>query len=411
MKSLRMPTTRDEDFRFTDISPLLKSSLQAARSDAELPADFVSSLVFPEAASSVVVLVNGQLRPTLSKLGGLPKGSYVGGLAGAPAELVDKHLGAQSRSRGGPFSVINGALAPDVLCVVLPPGATMTNPLLVLHIATGSSSKEVREVACPRLLVVAGEGALCEVVEEFVSAGPAGGSSLTCSVGEMVLAKDAMVTHRYVERESSGCVHMRVTLVQQQEASSYTLTEARLGGELSRHDLGIKQEGGDTVTEMRHFLLAGPSQTCDLHSRLELNHPQGTANQVHKCIVSAASGKGVFDGNVKVNRLAQRTDAQQLSRNLLLVPLATVNVKPNLQIIADDVKCTHGCAVSDLSEEELFYFRSRGINADLARQTLVASFGSEVTGKIPYKQLVQRIAADVQRTLIASGTITPALSS
>ena len=108
---------------------------------------------------------------------------------------------------------------------------------------------------------------------------------------------------------------------------------------------------------MRHFLLCGAAQLSDLHTKLTLDHPRGEADQLHKCIVSSASGRGVFDGNVKVNRMAQKTDAGQLSRNLLLVPRATVNVKPNLQIIADDVKCTHGCAVSDLSEEELFYFR------------------------------------------------------
>ncbi len=108
---------------------------------------------------------------------------------------------------------------------------------------------------------------------------------------------------------------------------------------------------------MRHFLLVGEAQLADLHSKLVLDHPGGEADQLHKCIVSAPSGRGVFDGNVKVNRAAQKTDAGQLSRNLLLVPRATVNVKPNLQIVADDVKCTHGCAVSDLSEEELFYFR------------------------------------------------------
>jgi Fe-S cluster assembly protein SufD len=144
---------------------------------------------------------------------------------------------------------------------------------------------------------------------------------------------------------------------------------------------------------MRHFLLCGANQLHDLHTSLVLDHPEGVADQLHKCIVSDASGHGVFDGNVQVNKAAQRTDAGQLSRNLLLVPKATVNVKPNLQIIADDVKCTHGCAVSDLSEEELFYFQARGIGAADARRALVYSFGSEIVQLLDHKELMDRTRA------------------
>ncbi len=150
---------------------------------------------------------------------------------------------------------------------------------------------------------------------------------------------------------------------------------------------------------MASFLLCGAGQLHDLHSRLVLDHPDGSASQLHKCIVTHATGRGVFDGSVKVNRLAQHTDAAQLSRNLLMVPRATVNVKPNLQIVADDVKCTHGCAVSDLEEEELFYLQARGVDADLARQLLVASFGREVVQKLKHKPLIARVDAAVRRTL------------
>jgi Fe-S cluster assembly protein SufD len=150
---------------------------------------------------------------------------------------------------------------------------------------------------------------------------------------------------------------------------------------------------------MKHFVLCGARQLHDLHTSLRLDHPEGVADQVHKCIVSEASGHGVFDGNVQVNKAAQLTDAGQLSRNLLLAPRATVNVKPNLQIIADDVKCTHGCAVSDLSAEEMFYFRSRGIDASTARRALVYSFGAEVLQQLEHKELVQRLADAVNAKL------------
>lgn len=163
--------------------------------------------------------------------------------------------------------------------------------------------------------------------------------------------------------------------------------------------MDVQQLGPRTRTDMKHFLLCTDGQLHDLHTSLKLDHPEGTADQLHKCIVAHASGRGVFDGNVQVNKHAQLTDAGQMSRNLLLVPRATVNVKPNLQIIADDVKCTHGCAVSDLSAEEMFYFMSRGIDAAEARRALVFSFGSEVVQQLEHKALVARLQAAVSASL------------
>ncbi|GIL47358.1 hypothetical protein Vafri_4195 [Volvox africanus] len=408
LATLRMPTTRNEDYRFTDISPLLRTAVEPAAPGAQVPSEVLERTDLPDAAV-VAVIVDGVLRHELSRgLVGLPKGVYVGPLDGAPASTIEK-LGSLSNARGGPFAVLNGSLTPGALVVALGPGASLPGPVFVLHVASASHSGADGAAApanAPRMLVHAGAGSLAEVVEEYVSL--AGSSSaistdsaryLTVSVAEVFLEPDAEVKHSYVQRESADSFHFKGTLVHQAERSRYTVTEASVGAAIARHDLTILQGGPETHTEMSHFLLCGPNQLHDLHSRLQLDHPNGTANQLHKCIVSHASGKGVFDGNVKVNRAAQKTDAGQLSRNLLLVPLATVNVKPNLQIIADDVKCTHGCAVSDLRDEELFYFRARGISADVARQALVFSFGSEVVQRMGRPGLAKRVQEDVARTL------------
>jgi Fe-S cluster assembly scaffold protein SufB len=334
--------------------------------------------------------------------------------------------------------VVNGAMATDALVVAVPAGVRLEQPLHVVNVcseAAAGGGEAVLRASAPRLLVALGAGADAEVVEEFVSAAAGAGRHAVFAVAEVVLEPGASLRHGYVQREAPGSVHFKATLVDQAEGSSYSLVEARVGGALSRHDVGVAQCGPDTSTRMRHFLLAGANQLQDLHTKLVLDHPRGEADQLHKCIVSHATGRGVFDGNVKaraperqggsgrgawgtrwglaspcafmlcashrvssgrgtplalscgtallanahsrspavhppfgthcfpcplpqqVNRMAQKTDAGQLSRNLLLMPRATVNVKPNLQIIADDVKCTHGAAISDLSEEELFYFR------------------------------------------------------
>lgn len=402
LATMRMPTTRNEEYRFTDIAPLLRSNVQAAAPGASVPASTIDALVLPESAATAV-LVDGQLRPELCRgLDQLPGGAYVGPLAGAPAAAAEK-LGSLSSSRGGPFATLNGALAPEVLVVCVPGGKELPGPLHVIHVSSGvAPAPGSLPASAPRLLLHAGPGAVAELVEEYVGAGAGeGGSSgyLTVGVAEVFLEKDAHVTHAYVQREAGGSFHMKATLVSQDQRSSYRVTEASVGGALARHDLSILQVGPETNTDMGHFLLCGPGQLHDLHSKLQLDHPQGTANQLHKCIVSHASGRGVFDGNVQVNKRAQKTDAGQLSRNLLLVPLATVNVKPNLQIIADDVKCTHGCAVSDLRDDELFYFRARGISPEAARQALVFSFGAEVVQRMRHPALLRRVQAEVTATL------------
>lgn len=405
LSTMRMPSTRNEEYRFTDLTPVLSNSLALAPADAAVDAGMLEQLALPEAAGSRIVLVNGVFRQGLSDLSALPAGCYVGGSAGAPAEALQQ-LGVQSNARGGPFAVLNGSLAQDALIIALPAGAAVSQPLHLLHVSTAAAETSssngggrTLNASAARLLISLAGNSKLEVVEEFVSASAAEGAHLAMPVAEVMLGEGSALRHGYVNREAQGAAHFKATLVTQAEGSSYELVEARLGGSLSRHDVGISQAGPDTVTSMRHFLLAGAGQLQDLHTKLALDHPRGQANQLHKCIASAATGRGVFDGNVKVNKLAQKTDAGQLSRNLLLVPKATVNVKPNLQIIADDVKCTHGCAVSDLSEEELFYFRARGVSYDQARQALVYSFGAEVVQDLKYEKLVGRIQQDVRDCL------------
>jgi Fe-S cluster assembly protein SufD len=192
-----------------------------------------------------------------------------------------------------------------------------------------------------------------------------------------------------------------------EKKSTYKLVEAEIGGRLSRHNLQVIQLGPETHTEFSTFSLSSQRQVQDLHSRLVLNHPRGTSRQLHKCIVTHRSGQAVFDGNVKVNRLAQQTDAGQLSRSLLLAPGATVNVKPNLQIIADDVKCTHGAAISDLEEDQLFYFQARGIDALTARSALVFSFAADVFQSLGNDSLQKRLEGLVKSALASDGVVNP----
>lgn len=407
LRTVRMPTRQTEEFRFTDLGLITSSQLQAAgeTASAEQLQAVVQERALSEGDSSIQVVVrDGIVDLHASSIGGLPDGAYVGPISEAPADVLPADLGQHSQRLGGPLALMNGATAPDILLIVVPAGAHLESPVHVVYLATGGQNGHMNTSA-PRACIALGADATVEVVEDF---GPAlgGGATFTNAVLEVTLEEGAALRHGYLQLEAAvGAAHTKSTFVQQAERSSYTLTEACLGAQLARHDVDVQQTGEETRTNMRHFVLSGRGQTHDVHTKLRLQHPRGEAAQLHKCIVSAPSGRGVFDGNVKVERLAQQTDAQQLSRNLLLVKNATVNVKPNLQIIADDVKCTHGCTVSDLEENQLFYFRSRGIDNDTARQMLVFSFGAEVTQHLKHEQLLERLQAAVNAGLASADTL------
>ena len=387
LRDARAPTNRNEEYRFTDFSALTAAEFEGPKDGAK--ADASGARV--ENAGVVVVLVDGALDAAQSDLEGA-KNAGVSVSVGAG----DAATGAQSAVRGNVFAAINAASATEVVVIRVAAGAKCAAPIHIVSLSTSGEDANTR-VSAPRVTVVVEEGGELSLVEDF--AGEGEGAYWQNGVCEIALAKGASLKHFLVQNHGRNATHTRTTLVTQEEESKYEVNEVSVGGKTARHDLNIKQLGPRTETVLGCFNLAGANQTLDLHSKLQLDFEEGSSDQLHKCIVSAPTGRGVFDGNVQVNRLAQRTDAQQLSRNLLLVPKATVNVKPNLQIIADDVKCTHGCTVSDLEEEELFYIRSRGLSTDTARSLLVSGFGVEVINRFPGKDLRDRVNAIVRASL------------
>ena len=398
----RMPTTRVEAFRFTDISPVLKRPAGAVASSGGSGAEpsLLAATVAAhelEGAAATLVVVDGVFRADLSRGATSNKRAVIGGIealeGSADGEALRQLLGRASGERGGPFATLNGGVVSSAVAVAVAAEVSLADPVHVLYISTldysssSSNSSSPPSLSAPRLLVSLGAGAEATVVEEFcgvaaaasrdggASASTASSSSSSSSsstsssssnhhrlnvpVAEFFLSAGASLNHSYVELEPRGTWHAKETLVDQAEGSSYRLTEARAGGAaaISRADVDVRQLGPSTSTSMRSFILAGEDQLVDLHTRLSMEFPEGEAEQLHKAIAASATSRAVFDGGVRVGREAQRTDAQQLSRNLLLSRRATVNVKPNLQIVADDVKCTHGCAVSDLEEDQMFYFK------------------------------------------------------
>ncbi|PKA55756.1 Protein ABCI7, chloroplastic [Apostasia shenzhenica] len=400
----RWPSAKEEPFRFTDLS-FLKSSeiLPAASTSAIHPAP---SFSFP--ASNFLTIVDGCVVPSLSRLTSLPAGAFAGSAVDVPSgHLYETVFAAAGEgfSDGDLFWNVNGFGAPDLAVVYIPEGERLVDDPLHLRFcaaeATEAGSGRLL-LSNPRVLVVVGKGSELSIVEEHLGVEGSGGACYwSNSVVEIVVEEGAKVSHTYIQKQSMSAAHTKWTFVRQGKCSSYELIELSTGAKLSRHSLHVQQLGPDTTTELSAFHVSRNDQIQDLHSRLILDHPRGYSRQLHKCIVSHSSGHAIFDGNIKVNRFAQQTDAGQLTRTLLLAPRATANVKPNLQIIADDVKCSHGAAISDLEEDQLFYFQARGVDQQTARDALTFSFGAEVLARIPFEPYRKSVSNQVKQLLTA----------
>ncbi|KAG8382280.1 hypothetical protein BUALT_Bualt05G0060400 [Buddleja alternifolia] len=394
------PSRKDELFRFTDTSFIKNSEIQPIppsemQSIASL--SILGDTVFPNLA-----IVDGYLVDSLSNSSGLPNGVFVGPLSRLNSEDIMKRVSKYVSSfQGDLFWSLNGVGAPDVIVVYVPEGCKVENPLHLRLFSFNGSDKDSKTlpISNPRVLVLVEKGGEIGIVEEYSGGEGNDKCYWTNSVMEIVIGDGAKVSHSYVQSQSLGAAHVKWTSVRQESTSVYELIEVSTGGKLSRHNVHVQQVGPDTVTELSTFHLSIGDQLQDLHSKLVLDHPRGVSRQLHKCIVAHSLGQAVFDGNVQVNRDAQQTDAGQLTRSLLLEPRATVNVKPNLQIIADDVKCSHGAAISDLEENQLFYFQARGIDLQSARRALIFSFAAEVVQCFPDASVQKKVESLIRKLL------------
>ncbi|KAM6557474.1 hypothetical protein CsatB_004493 [Cannabis sativa] len=390
------PSRKDEPFRYIDTSFIKQSQIEPVPNPPK-SLTFSTDTQFPN-----LIIADGFAVNSVSNSSELPNGVFVGSLLDLSEESIAKRVGEFTGNgpEGDLFWSINGIGAPDLTVVYVPSGCRVESPIHLTYFSIEGSEKgsEKMPISNPRVLVLVENGGEVEIIEEFL-----GGDGNKCywanAVLDVVIGEGGKVKHSYVQTQSLNAAHIKWTSVRQESASTYELIEISTGGKLSRHNVNVKQLGPETVTELSTLHLSVGDQTQDLHSSLVLDHPRGYSRQLHKCIVSHPKGQAIFDGNVKVNRYAQQTDAGQLTRSLLLEPRASVNVKPNLQIIADDVKCSHGAAISDLEEGQLFYFQARGIDLKTARKALVFSFGAEVFQKIPYPSIQKKVENHIKGLL------------
>jgi len=377
---LTVPTIRDEEWRFTDLSPLTKLSFQPVRMPVGLNAADVERFRIAEAATRLV-FVDGVHAPELSSVG--PDGGVVVAnlsLAGAThAAVVDLHLGRHVEFRDSVFAALNTAFLHDGAVVVVPRDVAAGAPVHLLFIATQAGA-----ASYPRCLLVAESGSAVTVVEDYVALQPE--TYFTNAVTEIALGDGAQVDHIRVQRDNGQAFHIANCAVSLANASRYRSVSVALGARISRYDLNVLHAGEGAECTIDGLALIGERQLADTHTCIDHAKPHGVSRQLHKCIAGGAA-HAVFNGKIIVRPDAQRTNSSQSSRNLLLTPKAHVDTKPQLEIFADDVKCAHGATVGQLDNDAVFYLTSRGLSDTAARNLLTYAFGAEIVDRIPVASL------------------------
>ncbi|NET69996.1 MAG: Fe-S cluster assembly protein SufD [Sphaerospermopsis sp. SIO1G2] len=387
-----VPNTRDEEWRFTDLSALKEvtfKNVETLHTMSLQENNFVLSEV-----TYRLVFVNGVLAENLSNTENLPAGLKVGNLDIVDDDVAQKYL-AQSEGTRDVFTALNTAGLNDVAVVWVGKNVIVENPIHLVFVSVSGDSATISQ---PRCLVIAESNSQVSLIEEFINHRDTENTEeqvyFNNSVTEIWVNENAQVSHNRIVLENDAAFHIGKTAVTQARYSRYSCNAVTVGGKISRHNLEILQTGEQTETTLNGLTVIADKQLADTHSTISLNHPHGTTNQLHKCIISDRA-HGVFNGKVFVPKPAQLTDAAQLNRNLLLSPKARIDTKPQLEITADNVKCAHGATVSQLEDDEIFYLQSRGINENDARKLLVNAFAAEIINLISLPTLQEKLTKTV----------------
>ncbi|HEX7332088.1 MAG TPA: Fe-S cluster assembly protein SufD [Pyrinomonadaceae bacterium] len=387
-EQLGFPTVRDEDWKYTNLAALAKESFVPATVSTE--SVDVDGFAYPETEGAHLVVVNGFLREDLSQKSGLGDAVAVD-LFSAAADarynkIIRKYLARNAGYHNNGLTALNTAFLQSGVFLWIPKNVKVERPLQITFVTEGDQS-----ASFPRVLVVAEENSSATVIESFTG----NGKYFTNAVVEVVLKDGAHVEHYRLQRESKDAFHASTTSAELGRASRYNTTSINLGAQLSRHDVSVVMDHEGAETSVDGLYMVDSGQHTDTHSVIDHKQPHCSSHQLYKGILDG-NGRAVFNGKVFVREGAQKTDAMQTNKNLLLSEKARVDTKPQLEIYADDVKCAHGAAVGQIDPDELFYLETRGIGPELGRNLLTYGFAEEVIAKIK----IESIRAELDQAVL-----------
>jgi Fe-S cluster assembly protein SufD len=372
------PTTKNEDWHFTSVARIAESDFLTLTSPGgDVDRDDIAQFGFGRSDWRTLAFVNGRFDPELSDLDGLPAGVLIRPLDRAwreMPELLERYVGkiASFDEPGQAFTALNTAYMVDGAVVHIAKEVTVGRPIHLLFI---SDAMAARGVTYPRNLIVVDRNAKATVLETYASIGDA--HYFTNAVTEVAVGAGATLSHIKLQRESHRAFHVGTIDVRQGRESHYLSFSFGTGGSLSRSNIYTVLGGDGCGATLNGLYMLDGDQHMDHQTRIEHAEPNCYSREVYKGVLDGTS-HGVFNGKVYVQPAAQKTDGKQTNNTLLLSERAQVDTKPQLEIFADDVKCTHGATIGRLDELALFYMKSRGVNAEFARRLLTYAFAADV---------------------------------
>lgn len=393
-EELGFPTKRNEDWHFTNSAPIAtkKFDLRAEGASHSVTKEALEPFLF-EGDWATIVFVNGEFDKDLSNFHRGNGRFFISTLKEATANdirLVEQKLGGLGQIDINAFAALNTAFMQDGVFVGVSPNAVVDQPVHILYVGDSTGANTF---VSPRTLIVADHHSEVTVVESFVSLNGAEGY-FSNAVTEVYLAPGAQVKHYKVQRQTEDSFHVGSSFVYQKGDSNYESFSYAVGSSLSRTNIDTILDGDAAHATLNGLYMVDGDQVVDHQTRIEHVAPNCTSHEIYKGILDGSS-QGVFNGKVYVHPEAQKTDGKQSNNNLILSDNAEVNTKPQLEIFADDVRCTHGATIGRLDENSLFYLKSRGISAITARKLLTYAFAAEVLEEMtiePIKLKLEELA-------------------
>lgn len=364
--ALGFPSVHNEDWRFTNVAPIARTVFKLAT-----PVTSDSKTLAPFATGVRLVFVNGQLKESTQTL---PPGLAVKALTEESRQYLSKHAAFDTNA----FVALNTAFLDEVACIYVERGVVIQQPIQLVYITAADTNPVASH---PRTLIVVGEHARCTIAENYLGTG----TYLSNSVTEIVIEAGGNLDHYEIQRESPNAYHVATLQAELGRDSHYSTTSISLGGTLVRNHSNARLSQGSEATLNGLYLVTG-TQHMDHQVTVDHAEPNASSRELYKGILNGKA-TAAFNGKILVRKDAQKTDAKQINKNLLLSDNAVVNTKPELQILADDVRCTHGATTGQLDPEAAFYLRSRGIDKDAASRLLTYAFAQDVIDRVKISSL------------------------
>ncbi len=394
--STGFPSVKDEEWKYTDVSRIAGTEFRTPNGTPAASVTAARCAPFQLGMPNHIVLIDGRYVPELSAISIRHPGLRVEGLAEAlrkTPDEVEEHLARYAGYARNPFAALGTAFLLDGVYCSVPDHAVIEEPI---HIVCLTTQAGVPTIIHPRVLLVAGKQSQVSILESYGSLG--GGMTFTNTTTEIVLGENAVVEYGKLQREHAGAFHVATMHVQQGRNSRFFSTNVTFGAALTRNTITSVLGGEGAETVLNGLYLATDAQIVDNHTAIDHAEPHCESHELYKGILGGRA-RGVFNGKIIVRKDAQKTDAKQTNKNLLLSDEASIDTKPQLEIFANDVKCTHGATIGQLDEEALFYLRSRGLGLGDARNILVAAFAGDVIERVNASPMRDAFAAILQEQL------------